>query len=358
MTQKRIVEALWDCPYCGAKGIGGLTKTCPSCGHPQDAGTKFYMGEKKNYVDEKKAENYGKGADWTCAYCGALNRYDAKECSGCGAAREESQSDYFQNQEANEQKAQETAREEAQFIAPTPPVKKKRNWKKLLIGLGAAALVLILLIALLVPKTDTATISSKDWERSISIEEYQTVTESDWSVPEGGRLMEQHEEVYGYDHVLDHYETVEVQKSRRVEDGYDTETDYQDNGDGTFTEVTRQVPRYKTEYYTEYEQQPVYIPVPIYMTKYTYEIERWVPTRTADSSGHNDEPYWEDSRITRAEREGSRSDAYAVTLTGKKGRTYQVRVSEEIWNDLQLDKPVKIKTSGSRVTEINGLRVG
>ena len=53
---KKIIEGLWDCPYCGQKGIGGLTKSCPNCAHPQDAGTKFYLGEKKEYLEEDKAD--------------------------------------------------------------------------------------------------------------------------------------------------------------------------------------------------------------------------------------------------------------------------------------------------------------
>ncbi len=359
---KKIIEALWDCPYCGAKGIGGLTKVCPSCGHPQDAGTKFYMGDKKAYVEGDKAANYGKGADWTCAYCGALNRYDAAECSGCGAAREESQSDYFQNQKENARKAQEEAAREQQFTAPQPtpaPQKKKvKSKKKLLIALGAAALLLVLLIALLIPKAATAEVSGKAWQRSISIEQYTTVTETDWSIPEGGRIREQHEEIHHYNQVLDHYETVAVEKSRQVQDGYDTETDYEDNGDGTFTETTREVPRYKTEYYTEYEEEPVYLSVPVYATQYTYEIERWLPGRTADSEGNDDAPYWQDFTLLDNEREGTRSEQYTVTLTGKKGKTYSVNLTESLWNSLMTGKSVKIKATGSKVTEIDGTKIG
>ena len=94
---KKIVEGLWDCPYCGQKGIGGLVKSCPNCAHPQDADTKFYLGEKKAYLDEEKAKDYGKGADWTCSFCGSLNRYGNANCVNCGAQREDSSGDYFEN---------------------------------------------------------------------------------------------------------------------------------------------------------------------------------------------------------------------------------------------------------------------
>lgn len=57
-----------------------------------------------------------------------------------------------------------------------------------------------------------------------------------------------------YIDVIDHYEDIEVQKSRQVWDH--DEVTVVDNGDGTFSEVTQ--PVYRTEYYTETERRPVY----------------------------------------------------------------------------------------------------
>ena len=34
----KIIEGLWDCPFCGNKRIRAGQKTCPDCGHPQDLG--------------------------------------------------------------------------------------------------------------------------------------------------------------------------------------------------------------------------------------------------------------------------------------------------------------------------------
>ena len=39
----KLVEGLWDCPFCDNKRIRAGQKTCPNCGHPQDENTKFYM---------------------------------------------------------------------------------------------------------------------------------------------------------------------------------------------------------------------------------------------------------------------------------------------------------------------------
>ena len=46
----KIIEGLWDCPFCGNKRIRAGQKTCPDCGHPQDENTKFYMPDE---IDRK-----------------------------------------------------------------------------------------------------------------------------------------------------------------------------------------------------------------------------------------------------------------------------------------------------------------
>ena len=50
----KIIEGLWDCPFCGNKRIRAGQKTCPDCGHPQDENTKFYMRMKLNMFLRRK----------------------------------------------------------------------------------------------------------------------------------------------------------------------------------------------------------------------------------------------------------------------------------------------------------------
>ncbi len=93
---RRRIEGFWTCSYCGAKGIGGLTKTCPNCGNPQAKGLKFEVkGGSKKYLSPEIAENYGKGADWVCAYCGSYNRYNDEVCRNCASEKATAESDYF-----------------------------------------------------------------------------------------------------------------------------------------------------------------------------------------------------------------------------------------------------------------------
>lgn len=344
----KIVQGYWDCPYCKNTGISGLEKRCPACGHSQDAGTKFYLKEKKEYVDGEKAKQYGKGADWTCSYCGSLNRHDAKVCVGCGADREESSGDYFENVQKQEEKAAKKKAEQAPKPEPSGGL-----MKRLPLIIGLAVIIAIIAFACR-PKNYAASVTEKAWNRIINVETYTTVNESDWEVPDGGRVTDEKEEIHHYDHVLDHYETVEVEKSRQVQDGYDTHTEYDDNGDGTFTERTVETPRYVTEYYTEEEEQPVYIDVPKYQTKYYYDIEKWIPDRQLITSGGDDTPYWDDTELSENEREGEREETYTVTFTTDKDKVYETELSEELWNTLHVGDGADIVVKNERVVSING----
>lgn len=51
--------------------------------------------EPQNYLEPEVAKNYGKGADWVCAFCGSYNRYYDVTCRNCGAGKADSEEDYF-----------------------------------------------------------------------------------------------------------------------------------------------------------------------------------------------------------------------------------------------------------------------
>ena len=360
---KKIVEGLWDCPYCGQKGIGGLTKTCPNCAHPQDAGTKFYLGEKKAYVDAEKAKDYGKGADWTCAFCGSLNRYGNTNCANCGAQREDSSGDYFENRR-KEQAAQQPA------PPPTPPKRKKKRWPLILAILAVIAVIFFVTR----PKEKASTVVDKTWQRAIAVEALTPVQEQSWSQPpQSARNVSSRRAIRTYEQVLDHYEEEAYEVPYDVVDHYDTEVEYEDNGDGTFTEVEHDVPVYRTEYRTEYRTVPVYRQEPVYGTLYEYEIDKWVPARTEKAGGSCyeprseliragewsvvSEPFWPDTRLGGNERESTRSEEYILYFADAKGKSYSARVPEETWNRYSRDQSVELEVQGSRVLSIDGIRV-
>lgn len=76
----KLVEGLWDCPFCDNKRIRAGQKTCPSCGHPQDENTKFYMPDEIKYVSDEEAAKISRNPDWQCSFCGSLNSDNLDSC--------------------------------------------------------------------------------------------------------------------------------------------------------------------------------------------------------------------------------------------------------------------------------------
>lgn len=349
----KLIEGRWDCKYCGKKGIRGLSKYCPGCGHPQDKDVKFYMPDKIEYLDEETAKNYGKGADWVCSYCNSYNRYDANYCINCGGSKEEKEGDYFSVQKPEHIPEDEIKDNVPDSNPSEPPVPKKKS-KFGIFGVALAAILVIIAgFMLLAPKNMDATLQDKSWSRNIAIEDCITVQESDWEVPDGGRIYDQKEEIHHYDQVLDHYETVEEERTRTVQDGYDTYTNYVDNGDGTFSEETVETPRYITETYYETVEKPVYKDVPVYATKYYYEIERWQETRVVTTEGKDDDPYWGETNLTGQEREGTKKENYNLIFTTKK-EEYITSVPLTTWQSLQIGDDAEITVQSGMIKKING----
>lgn len=390
---KKIIEGLWDCPFCDADKIGGLQKHCPNCGHPQSKDTMFYMGTKKRYLADEEISTVGTEPDWACDYCSSLNNAKFIYCTNCGGERTKETKDYFDlhtTQETKEESlfentyayendySSETENELYEETENTLSLtlneiedmdteNKSNNFSVILnkinflmVGkcIGAFALVFLLIAGLIyffTPREYDAIITEKTWERDVVIEEYRTVEESAWdNVPSGGRLLYSSEEIRSYNTVLSHYETKTRQVAEQVFDGYDTHTYYTDNGNGTFTEHTSQTPRYRTEYRTETYQDPVYVNVPVYDTKYYYEIERWVYDRTEESSGSNSTPFWPEYEITENERPVSKIESYVLVFyVPDKEKTYSYDCSDmDEWDSYQANESKTIVLNGGRIVEI------
>ena len=100
----KLIEGLWDCPFCDNKRIKAGQKTCPLCGHPQDENTKFYMPDAIEYVSEEKAAKISRNPDWQCSFFGSLNSDNLNICKNCGATKEDSERNYFEIRKQEEEK--------------------------------------------------------------------------------------------------------------------------------------------------------------------------------------------------------------------------------------------------------------
>ena len=348
----KVVMGYWDCPSCGSTGIPGTTYDCPNCGRQRGKETKFYMKSGKvEYVPGHKVV----GADWYCEYCGALNTAGKTVCENCGAPKEESKDDYFSLQKPKPKPAAQSAPKPVSS-QPKPPEKKGLPTWAWIVG----GFILIILISNLIsslvnkPRDYTFDVTQMSWENSIEIDECRTFRESDWTLPSDAVLAYTATEIRGYESVLDHYET--VTKSRQVQDGGHYETDYTDNGDGTFTEHQTFVPDYTTEYYDE--EEPVYRQDPIYDTKYYYDIDKWVHERTETTSGTGKSTNWATLDLTDKERVEERNSTYTMTGTlhyksfGKektKEKSYEIQ--ESWWKEIEAGQVLELTFQGDRLTD-------
>lgn len=402
--KRHLVEGYWDCQYCGKQGIPGRFKSCTGCGHPRDASVTFYTKEidEAHAIDRAEFErqtaeadknsrsssaNYTEAtavepgttslfsseegdrrerqddSDWYCDYCDSYNPQSLTECKFCGAARDMTEGKTYRqtrgqvartyDKHGNLVKERDLSKPKSEPPKSAPPTTQGKGGclKPLLIG-AAIILVLAALIGLVFgPKPRTIEVKGFDWEQTIQVEQFQTVDDSGWELPAGGRLDHTNQEVRDYKQVLDHYETVPYQVSEQVLDHYETYTTTVDNGDGTFEVEEHEEPVYRTEYRTEEREEPVYVSIPIYDTKYYYKIEKWVPERDVTTSGSDHEPYWGEVTLAMAtgehgtgeEREGAHTGTYGVIDTEDNHYT----ADKDYWDTLEVGDKVKVMVDSS-----------
>lgn len=354
----KVVKGYWDCPYCSSKEIDGLVDFCPNCGVHKPKDVKYYLNGNvtinttysksqvpdSDVLSEKELEKAGiskeecdgKHKEWVCDFCGSLNNWADNVCSSCGSQKDESDTLYGGEKKSGEEPAEQQHTESNSDKEPLSVWDKiKRSFVK---NRKAAAIVTVIIAVLSVmffPYKKVVTVKSFAWERNISLEEYRTVQESDWNVPEGGRVYDEKTEIKSYVSVVDHYETVWETKTREVFDHNETSTTYSDNGNGTFTEHTTTTPVYRTETYQESHEEPVYRQDPVYATKYYYDIDKWVDTgNDYQSSGKDHKPYWNEDYKPMADniRDTDRSETYTVKLDN--GKTQEKSYSE--WKNMKI----------------------
>ena len=355
----RILEGVWDCTYCGTAKIRGSVYKCPRCGRQRDKDITFYLDDKTNFVSEEKAKDISRNPDWLCSYCDGLNPDGDLICRNCGATKEDSEHNYFTNKAKRlsaKQQFQTCSTSEKEIVDKekdeekvSDAMERKTPWyknKKILIGISASILSVLMVLGLLfvfLPKMKTVTVQSFSWERITEVQEYKTVQESNWTLPAGGRLQYTAEEIRSYNHVIDHYETKTRTRTEQVLDHYETYVSgYRDLGNGHFQEILSQRPVYRTETITEQYQEPVYKNVPIYDTKYYYEIERWVHKENKTTRGNDQDPYWYTGKIRDNERLVNSTEAYQILVITEDGEEKTFSVSFDKWKSMSIGQMAKM----------------
>ena len=260
---EKLVEGLWDCPFCDNKRIRAGQKTCSNCGHPQDESTKFYMPDAVEYVPEEKAEKISRNPDWQCSFCGSLNGDNLDSCANCGATKEESERNYFEMRQPEEEKKHKKEEQKAFSQRNDSEEPRKSFLKNMLLLIGILVAIVFIIFGLLVscfsPNVRNVTIDDFEWQRAIDVEENVTYDENGWTLPDDARLQYTKREIRPYKDVVDHYKTVSETKTRMVMmDHYEGELSDDPYWSKILEIIIKIFPICKDEAYTETFHEPVY----------------------------------------------------------------------------------------------------
>jgi hypothetical protein len=325
-----IREGKWKCPYCGTLNRG-RDLDCTACGATRDREVKFIYDENAAEVtDEEQLRSARGGPDWVCETCGSSNPSTRGKCAQCGAPRGGSK------------------RRDVLMVGAPPPSPDARTaltaapgrWKKAAVVVGAAAaagVVLLALLAFFLTRTHDAqlTVTGVEWQRSVEVEEFRTLTQEAWEneVPGDARVISRRRE---------HHHDRQVQVGTRTEQETYTErvqvgtrkvkVGTRDLGNGYFEDVYRDEPVYESRERTRTVEKPVYRSEPVYMDKVKYEVDRWVVARTEQAGGQDNAPVWPQVDESARRRTGKRTEKYVVRLRDPaEGDTYEEEVSADVF---------------------------
>ncbi len=318
-------EMLWDCGFCGAKKLLGVThKHCPECGAAQDQTKRYFPAE-----GEKVAvrDDYA-GLDKKCGSCDQANGAKATFCVGCGAPLGEAGTVKTRADQVAKSAAafapDDAKRAEAELAgkgAKPPMIQKRGPWRWISILVVVAVAIFSIWFLCVRKKSAEMQIAAQTWTRTIPIEEFREVEAEAWqdALPSGARTISCSPKKFD---------------SRKVPDGEDCQVRRVDKGDGTFEERRECTPKYKDE--------------PIEKPWCRYAAYQWteVDKKVATGAGAG-ERAWPDTGVKPgpqqpgARREGARVEAFVVELKDKGGKTHKCEVSEALWMKLPPGTAVK-----------------
>ena len=369
-----IYEGKWRCLRCASVNAG-RDVGCVTCGVKRSADVLFFLeDDAPSLSDEKLLAQANAGADWICLYCGSNCRASENQCAGCGSLRTD----------ANKQLAEETRgvndwSEAAQKIypaqkfaadAPRESFFSRRLQKFALLGAGALTLIFTALFAGLVYISTLeyaveVEVSGLEWQRSIALEEYKTVTESAWEgeVPGNARIQSNERALHHTDKVPNGTRTVPETYTEQVSDGTEKYVCGKINKkNGYFEDKYCTRTKYKTVTKTRNKTETVYRDVPVYKTRYTYLIDKWIAAGEKTTSGNDFNPQWADVKTDNVKtRESSRTENYILICKelGGDNKLHKIQIAPEKWRQFQTGQRIGGKTDFfGKLISIDGIPDG
>lgn len=316
MANEKTYEMLWDCPFCGANKLLGLThRFCPNCGAPQDPKTRYFPSEQEKVAVE---DHVYAGVDRSCPACREANGAIAKHCRHCGSPMDGAASvgvraDQLHGEGSFGGDSAEAARREllngatntgSQVAGPGQSggsakgsSRSKFAWLGAFLGLGCLTVILgggvLMAVMMFWTREAKVEVAELRWERSVEVERYGRVREKAWcdQKPSGAREISRERAQRG---------------TEKVKVGEDCKTRKKDRGDGTFSEVRECEPRYDSK--------------ATFDDRCTFDVFRWLHQRSATQEGRSvsDSPRWPATGVVNrgmcegCERETKRTEKYTV----------------------------------------------
>jgi len=285
MTRKSLgfVPLVWQCGFCQTMNPGPI-KSCTGCGAPQPEDVEFLQvdEERFNFIKDEALVRMAKtGPDIHCPFCGTRNLATNDICKNCGG-------DLSWGGKERQTGQRVRTIGEAKTDSQPKEERKKSKAPLVIIFIVLAVIVGCIVLMVMLLKTDDvkATVYDVNWERSIGIEVYTSVTDTAWrdEVPFGAKV--------GYCTSMHRYTSdtyvagaVEVCGEPYVED--------------TGTGVGEVVQDCSYEVYDDYCE---------------YTAMAWVQVDAVTASGFDHNPYWPALNLQSDEREGERTETYVINF--------------------------------------------
>ena len=318
-----VYEMLWDCRFCGATKLLGVThRHCPQCGGAQDPSWRYFPSDAEKVLAK---DHRFVGADKLCSYCGTANGAAAHCCGQCGAPLDEAASvsplSSRSRVEGVEFPTEDLQARQQGRVPPPINAPVSSPWPQRVL-IGVVSVFIMIGIAIFWTKTSEVTVLGQSWNREISLEVLKPVSQSSWCDAVPG-------DAYGIGR------SRQQRGSREIPDGEECSTQQIDRGDGTFVEREYCQTRYRSE--------------PVYDYRCSYTVNRWVPNRVAQLAGASIANLaWPSPQLTKpgscvgCEREGPRREKYTVELGGLSKPTV-CEVPEAIWRQAAVGTRLRLK---------------
>jgi hypothetical protein len=304
MTEERtesegFYEMLWDCDHCTAKGLLGKSQRhCPECGAPQSAIKRYFPTPEQ----QQKIEGHSYvGADRNCPACAAPMSAKGQNCTQCGAPMDGS-------------------KEVGGVAAPAaPPPKPRRRIWPWVVG-GIVLLGFLIWFFFIRTRSAELAIAAHRWERTIAIEQFGPQPQEAWrnEVPADAETPVCHKK---------------ERTTKQIEDGEECHTERHDKKDGTFEQVKKCKPKYRSE--------------PVEDDWCAFTVRRWKKIDEAKASGAGMTAAWPAQALPPADtaaafgakRQGARAEKLYLDFSNKQA----CEVADAAWRKYTDGQKVKVE---------------